>query len=79
MKEKVFQPRPPGIRPEVLERGDDAGGRKCATFWRDPRRWVEAERSVSPTERDGFDAIADRELVALVKFFDRRHEPGAKP
>jgi hypothetical protein len=26
-------------------------------------------------ERDGFDAVADREFVALGEFLDRRHQP----
>jgi hypothetical protein len=36
-------------------------------------------RRFEHVEREGFDAIADRELVALGKFLDRWHEPRQEP
>ena len=43
VKEEVFEARPPAVGPEVLERGDDAGGGERPALGRDPCRGIEAD------------------------------------
>ena len=42
--EEMFEARSPAITPEMLERGDDAGGGKRAPRWRDSGSRIEADR-----------------------------------
>ena len=44
MEKEMLQARPPRIRPQVFERGDDAGGGERPALGRDPRRRIEADR-----------------------------------
>src|SRR5947209_1411506 len=46
VEQEVFEARTPGIRPQVLERGHDAGGGERPTLGRDARRGIKSDRTL---------------------------------
>ena len=46
VEQKVLQPRPPALRPQVLEGRDDAGGGQRVAFRRNARQRIEADRKL---------------------------------